>query len=210
VPGFLAPEELCHVRRRDNLASLVHMLVEAAFWFHPLVWFIGARLTDERERACDEEVLRQGNEPQIYAESVLQVCKFYLRSPMECVSSISGSDLKRRIERIMTRRIVAPLDLGRKLILAILGTAAVATPVVIGLMNAPSSRAQSASPVAIGPQFEVASVKIVNHPVPFHPYGLKYKPRNRYDRCRSPEVHHRNGLFHSSCPHSGWAGLAQR
>src|SRR5438270_362026 len=50
--------ELCHVRRRDNLAAALHMLVEALFWFHPLVWWIGARLVAERERACDDEVLR--------------------------------------------------------------------------------------------------------------------------------------------------------
>ncbi len=29
--------ELCHIRRRDNLATSIHMLVEALFWFHPLV-----------------------------------------------------------------------------------------------------------------------------------------------------------------------------
>jgi beta-lactamase regulating signal transducer with metallopeptidase domain len=55
--------ELWHVRRRDNLAAALHMLVEAAFWFHPLVWWIGARMVDERERACDEQVLHLGNQP---------------------------------------------------------------------------------------------------------------------------------------------------
>ena len=54
--------ELCHVRRRDNLTSAIHMIVEAMFWFHPLVWWIGARLVEERERACDEDVLRLGGE----------------------------------------------------------------------------------------------------------------------------------------------------
>ena len=28
--------EVWHVRRRDNLAAAIHMLVEATFWFHPL------------------------------------------------------------------------------------------------------------------------------------------------------------------------------
>src|ERR1035438_8814305 len=54
--------ELCHVRRRDNLFASIHMLVEAIFWFHPLVWWIGARLIEERELACDEEVLRLGSQ----------------------------------------------------------------------------------------------------------------------------------------------------
>jgi len=31
--------KLCHVRRRDNLAAAIHMVVEAVFWFHPFVWF---------------------------------------------------------------------------------------------------------------------------------------------------------------------------
>jgi beta-lactamase regulating signal transducer with metallopeptidase domain len=72
--------ELCHVRRRDNLTAAIHMAVQAAFWFHPLVWWLGARLVDERERACDEEVLRLGNKPQVYAEGILRVCKLYVES----------------------------------------------------------------------------------------------------------------------------------
>jgi beta-lactamase regulating signal transducer with metallopeptidase domain len=37
--------EICHVRRRDNIAAAVQMLVEALFWFHPLVWWLGRQLT---------------------------------------------------------------------------------------------------------------------------------------------------------------------
>jgi beta-lactamase regulating signal transducer with metallopeptidase domain len=44
--------EANHMRRRDNLTAFLHMLVEAMFWFHPLVWWIGTRLVDERERAA--------------------------------------------------------------------------------------------------------------------------------------------------------------
>jgi beta-lactamase regulating signal transducer with metallopeptidase domain len=36
--------ELSHIRRRDNLATAIHMGLEALFWFHPLVWWRGARL----------------------------------------------------------------------------------------------------------------------------------------------------------------------
>jgi bla regulator protein blaR1 len=60
--------ELCHARRRDNLAAAVHMVVEALFWFHPLVWLIRVRLLEERERACDEAVLHTTLDPQDYAE----------------------------------------------------------------------------------------------------------------------------------------------
>src|SRR5262249_18369392 len=96
--------ELCHVRRRDNLTAAIHMLVEAVFWFHPLVWFWGTRLMDEREHACDEEVLRIGNEPQVYAEAVLKICEFYLEPPLPCVAGVTGSNLKKRIQIIMHKR----------------------------------------------------------------------------------------------------------
>ncbi len=40
--------ELCHVRYRDNLIGLMQMFVEAVFWFHPLVWWIGKRIFQEQ------------------------------------------------------------------------------------------------------------------------------------------------------------------
>src|SRR5436190_2353769 len=52
--------EMSHVSRRDNLFAAIHMLAEAVFWFHPLIWWIGSRLVEERERSCDEEVVRLG------------------------------------------------------------------------------------------------------------------------------------------------------
>jgi len=144
--------ELCHVRRRDNLAAAGHMLVEAIFWFHPLVWWIGARLVEERERACDEEVLRQGSEPDVYAEGILNVCKFYLESPLACASGITGADLRKRIEAILTNRTSRRLTWPRKILLAAAGALAVAGPMLIGVVNAPRGRAQSL-------KFEVASIK---------------------------------------------------
>lgn len=151
--------ELCHVRRRDNLMAALHMVVETIFWFHPLVWWLGARLVEERERACDEEVLQLGSEPQIYAESILKVCEFYLESPLVCASGVTGADLKKRIEDIMTHRISHKLDLARKVLLAVFGMAAIAGPIVIGLMNAPPSRAQEKMVTPPPKEFEVASIK---------------------------------------------------
>ena len=135
--------ELCHVRRRDNLWAATHMVIEAVFWFHPLVWWIGARLVTERERACDEEVLRQGSDPQAYAEGILNVCKFYVESPLECVAGVTGSNLKKRIEDIMSGCTSRKLDFARKALLAIAAIGAVAGPIAIGLLNAPRSFAQT-------------------------------------------------------------------
>jgi TonB family protein len=136
--------EVQHVRRRDNLSASMHMLVEAIFWFHPLVWWLGARLVEECERACDEQVLQLGNQPQIYAESILKTCEFCVPSPLACVSGVTGADLKQRIVRIMTQGSADKLSFLRKLLLATIGIGAVAGPIVLGLMKAPLATAQSA------------------------------------------------------------------
>jgi uncharacterized protein (TIGR03435 family) len=150
--------ELCHVRRRDNLTATIHMTVEAIFWFHPLVWWIRERLVEERERACDEEVLRVVSEPEIYAEGILNVCRFYLASPLTSVSGVTGADLKLRIAAIVTNRTADSLNLGRALLLATAAVAAVAGPIAIGVLYALPSRAQSQTEAA--PRaFEVASIK---------------------------------------------------
>jgi uncharacterized protein (TIGR03435 family) len=151
--------EVWHVRRRDNLAAAMHMVVEAILWFHPLVWWLGARLVEERERACDEEVLELGSERQVYTESILKTCEFCVESPLACMSGVTGADLKKRIVRIMTQRLADKLSLGRKLLLAAVGIAAVAGPVLFGLLSAPQVRAQSAQTTGTTlPPFEVASI----------------------------------------------------
>ena len=150
--------ELCHARRRDNLTAAIHMAVEAIFWFHPLVWWLGARLTEERERACDEEVVRMGGEPQIYAESILKVCEFYLASPVACAAGVTGGELKKRIEGIMTNRFARKLSYGKKLLLASVAFLVIAGPIVMGLMNPARSRAQAQTAAPLS--FDVASVKV--------------------------------------------------
>jgi uncharacterized protein (TIGR03435 family) len=128
--------EVCHVRRRDNLTAAIHMVVEAVFWFYPLVWWLGARLVEERERACDEEVLELCKQPEVYAESILKVCEFCVESPLACVSGVTGADLKQRIVEIMTERVVRRLGVGRKLLLVAVGLAVVAVPIVLGQVKA--------------------------------------------------------------------------
>jgi len=131
IDAILA-HELCHWRRRDNLLTLVHMLVEAVFWFYPPVWLIGGRLVEESERACDDSVLDTGKKPLDYAETILKVCRLTCRSGLPCASGISGSDLDRRITAIMAGRGVEDVDPNKILLLAGLGLFAVLIPFIAG------------------------------------------------------------------------------
>ena len=158
IDAILA-HEVAHVRHRDNLAALVHMLVEAVFWFHPLTWWIGARLVDERERACDEDVVRLGMAPDVYAESILKTVRFYVESPLVCVAGVTGSDLKKRVEHIMRNDGRSALSLARRVLLGSALVASIAIPVGIGIVTSPRLAAQIVAPSANSPTFEVASIR---------------------------------------------------
>jgi beta-lactamase regulating signal transducer with metallopeptidase domain len=153
LPGALSrPEidaliahEACHLRRRDNLTAALHMLVEALFWFHPLTWWIGARLIEERERACDEAVVRAGHDRAAYARSLVEICRLFLQSPLDCVAGASGSNLKTRVEAIMSAPPTSPLSRSGKALLVAAGVCAVATPVMAGLLTTPEGQTAVAS-----------------------------------------------------------------
>jgi uncharacterized protein (TIGR03435 family) len=151
--------EVVHILRRDNLMAALQMLVEAVFWFHPLVWWLGAKLMTERESACDEEVLRLGSDPETYAKGILRVCQICLASPLACVSGISGSSLKRRIVNIMSQEKSTRLSRAKKALLASAGFAAFLLPIAVGLAIGPRGFAQPIGMAKKRASFTVASIK---------------------------------------------------
>lgn len=63
--------ELAHLRRQDHWWNLLQCVVEVLFYYHPVVWWIGARIREEREHCCDDLVLRHGPDRLAYAKALL-------------------------------------------------------------------------------------------------------------------------------------------
>ena len=189
----LLAHEFCHVRRRDNLTAAIHMVVQAIFWFHPLTWWIGARLLAERERACDEEVLQGGFKPSVYAEGILVICRLYLSSPLACISGVAGSNLKERIDAILRNQSVG-LNLGKKVILTGACMAALVVPVMIGALSAPAFQAQDTpdwqAKAGGKMEFEVASVRL--NPGPPEPANFRLSPDDAYGNTGGLLIAHYN------------------
>lgn len=141
----IVAHELCHVERRDNLKSAVQMLVEVLLWFHPLVWWIGARLLEERERACDEAVLEAGHQPGHYAEGVLNVCRLFHGSAL-LGAAASGGDLKQRIAGILSARRPAELTRAQQTLLGVLALLIVVAPIAAGAMTSSKQHNAVSSP----------------------------------------------------------------
>jgi beta-lactamase regulating signal transducer with metallopeptidase domain len=173
--GILA-HEIAHFRRRDNLTAILHMAVEALFWFWLPVWLIGARLIAERERACDEGVITAGHDPEAYAGGILKVCRYCIRSPLACAAGASGANLTSRIRQIMSEQEAVRLDDGRRALLAGAAMLTLALPVAAGLVTTPlaitvkqhvaavQTRAQEAV-AAVAAQIGMAPVTVKAEPV---------------------------------------------
>jgi beta-lactamase regulating signal transducer with metallopeptidase domain len=91
-----------HISRHDNLKANFHRIVEMLFWFYPLIWWIGRRMLEERERACDEAVIETGHDPADYAAGILAVCRHCCAhgEASHTPSAIAG-DLTQRIRQIL-------------------------------------------------------------------------------------------------------------
>jgi GWxTD domain-containing protein len=89
--------EFTHVRRGDHLAAALQTVVSSLFWFHPLLWWAGRRISLERELACDDAVLAQQGQPDIYAAAIAKSCGSAISA-----LNIAGSDFRYRMERIMS------------------------------------------------------------------------------------------------------------
>jgi Zn-dependent protease with chaperone function len=138
--------EHCHVRRCDNLLAAIHRCVETLFWFHPLVWWIGTQLLREREAACDECVIEEGHERQVYAESILDVCRLSMAARFGAIAA-SGGDLVQRVSTIMSRPQAQPINGGRFSLLLAAVTCLCFAPLFTGIAGGADRAAAANEPI---------------------------------------------------------------
>jgi bla regulator protein blaR1 len=128
--------EWVHALRFDNAVAALHMLVEAIFWFHPLVWWMERRLLEERERACDEAVVELGEDAETYAGSLLKTCRFCVALSMPGVAGVTGADLRTRVVRILSEKGIKSLRVRHRMLLGGAAAVMIAAPVCFGVVRA--------------------------------------------------------------------------
>lgn len=148
--------EACHIHRRDNLTGAIHKCVEVLFWFHPLVWWIGANMLREREAACDESVIEAGHEQGVYAESILNVCRLGVMREFPTIAASTGGDLTQRMSSIMSKKRAQPIDHGRFTLLFTTVALAGFVPFTAGIVGGAIREASGKGPVS----FEAVTLKL--------------------------------------------------
>ena len=135
--------EIIHVERRDNLIANAHRLICCLLWFHPFVWILDRLMLAERERACDEEVIRLGGAADVYASSLLKVLRFCLGWSVAGASNVTGSNLGRRVERIMSKNNNFKLSVWHRMAIGSVVAVVLVSSLAAGLLNRQAVVAQS-------------------------------------------------------------------
>jgi hypothetical protein len=135
------------------------MLLCCLFWFHPMVWLIDRKLLAERERACDERVIELGGSPEVYAKSLVKVFQVGLNWKLAGVSCATGSNLRRRIDRIMTNKESAKFAVSHRLAIAACVCALIAFSITAGLFAQGKVVVQRQTPASHGQGRVVSGVQ---------------------------------------------------
>ncbi|PVX35881.1 M56 family metallopeptidase [Janthinobacterium sp. 78] len=98
----LLAHELAHVRRWDYLVNLLQSVAEALLFFHPVVWWLSARMRAEREQVADALAAQALQDPQQLA-TALHALSLHTAVPQHSglLMSARGGALLTRIERLM-------------------------------------------------------------------------------------------------------------
>lgn len=133
----LLAHELAHVRRWDYAVNLLQSMVEALLFFHPVVWWLSARMRAERELVADEISADLVGDSRRLALALHALAELDAHDATPAVAlAARGGDLLGRIERLLAPR---PQATGWKLALPALLIAA--TSFVVQAAGRDTSRA---------------------------------------------------------------------
>lgn len=92
--------ELAHIRRHDYLVNLLQSLSEAVLFYHPAIWWISARVREEREHCCDDLAIDLCGDRDSYATALAELESRRTSAPSLRLAATDGP-LLTRVRRIL-------------------------------------------------------------------------------------------------------------
>ncbi len=100
---LILAHELAHIRRHDYLINLLQNLTETLLFYHPGVWWVSAKIRDERENCCDDLAVRACNGDRLgYAQALAKLDTTRLQ---HLAPAATGGSLLKRIQRLADKAV---------------------------------------------------------------------------------------------------------
>ena len=117
--------ELAHLQRWDDWSNLGQKLIQAVFFFHPAIVWIGRRLDLEREVACDDWVIAMlGGDSRSYAASLTKLMELTLNRQQPLLDTgfmIAKTKIEERINLLLDKKRKITSRVSKVRLLATLG-----------------------------------------------------------------------------------------
>lgn len=101
VEAILA-HELAHIKRNDYLVNIIQSMIEMIFYFNPIIWWLSARIREERENCCDDIAIEACGNSMRYAKSLVHVQELQGSYPQAAMAMLGSNkfQLLNRIKRL--------------------------------------------------------------------------------------------------------------
>ncbi|MFK7960223.1 MAG: M56 family metallopeptidase [Phycisphaerales bacterium] len=142
--------ELAHLRRGDHVALWLSLVAGCLYWWHPVVWWLRARLDEDADLSCDAWVTTlMPEQRRAYATALLRARAHAGASPASPALSLTTQRTRRfarRLKMVMSRSVRPMPTIGGALLAT--GLAAGSWLVSPTLACPPDAPANAAAPVA--------------------------------------------------------------
>lgn len=104
----IVAHEYGHIRRRDYLVHLVSELLSLPVAWHPGIRYLKSKVSQARERACDDYAAEQMGNRRLYANTLLRLaslCFHARRSDAMALGIFDGDNLETRIMRLTEKNV---------------------------------------------------------------------------------------------------------
>ena len=162
VPELTAilAHELAHIRRNDFAVNVLQTVLGTLFFYHPGVWWMSARIHDEREHCCDDLAVAATGGRIDYARTLVRLQEDQLAAP-ELAMAYGGGGFGGRVRRLLGGYLgTATFGEGvvTTLIFVAVGSLAiVSTGRASGGLHSPMSMAPASPPETVRPAYEDGS-----------------------------------------------------
>jgi beta-lactamase regulating signal transducer with metallopeptidase domain len=201
--------ELSHLKRWDDWSNLVQKFIEAMLPIQPAIYWIGRRMSLEREMACDDWVIAATGTARRYASSLVKVAELSRWEDAGILAAGAGgnrSQLLRRVHHALDRTrnstpklAIGPLGVAVATIFALLYLSA-RTPQIIALAQTPADEN--------GRQTATAQLLASALPQPIVAAALVPRLGAQPARANSPTPQEQSGETHTEMvTRNGWNSL---